>query len=127
MHKLRTPLQALTPEELLAANEKEKAITANGRRLLSLRRVIALADDFKQELFLQLLQERPEFSGNGADVLLYGEYSEAIERFLKSSLDKEGLKFSDDVFSALYLDFLHELGMRSRQSKHDTPPEVSPE
>jgi hypothetical protein len=124
MHKLRTPSQALTPEELFAANEQEKAITANGRRLLSLRRVIALADDFKQELFVQLLQVRPELSGNGGDVLLYGEYSEAIEGFLKSSLDKEGLKFSDDVFSALYLDFLHDLGTRSRQNKPDAPPEV---
>src|ERR1700712_4634657 len=125
MHELRTSVQALTLEDLLAANEKEKAITANGRRLLSLRRVIALADDFKQELFIQLLRERTEFSGNGADVLLYGEYSEAIESFLKSSLDKEGLKFSDDVFSALHLDFLHDLGMRSRRIKPDAPPDVS--
>jgi hypothetical protein len=117
-----TPLQGLSPEELLAAKAKKKTTSETGRRLLSLRRVIALASDFKQDLFVQLLQERPEFSGSGADVLLYAESAATIECFLKNSLAKEGLQFSDDVFSALYLDFLHYLGARSHGSKPDAPP-----
>ena len=121
----RSPLQALSPKELVAANAKKKALSAIGRRLLSLHRVIALAGDFKQDLFVQLLQERPEFSGHGADVLLYAEFAATIECFLKNSLAKEGLQFSDNVFSALYLDFLHYLGTRSHGSKTDAPPEVS--
>ena len=119
MRKSHSTLHSFNPEKILAADAKKKIISATSGRQIALRRVIALGDGFKKTLFLRLEKEQPELFWGGENLRKYAEAAGAIEEFLRSSIAREGLKFSDDMFSALHFNFLHELGKRSGDRKSD--------
>ena len=127
MHKPRNAPTAFNPDKFLAAEAKKKAATASDGRLISLLRVIALGDDFKKALYIQLQKERPEFFGDSSILWKYAEGADVLEGFLKRSLAKEKLKLSDDVFRALYLDFLRGLALRSAKNKSGDAPDSTNE
>ena len=110
MHKPRKTHIAFNPEKFLAHEANKKAEV--GRRLNPLREVIVLADDFKEALYVLLQKERPELFGAGG-LQKYVESIDVLEDFLKRCLAKLKIKVSEQVFDAVYHDFVGGFLLRS--------------
>jgi hypothetical protein len=118
MRKSRSQSSAFNPEKFLALDAKKKSSKASVQRLISLRRVVVLSASFKAALYASMKKERPELFVERS--LLGNPVSlDVFEGFFRRALAREKLTFSDEIFRALYSDFLRGFYERFSDGKSD--------
>jgi hypothetical protein len=105
MRKSRRDSTAFNPGKVLAKGAPKKPSMASVQRMTSLCRAVVMEEGLKKMLYAEFEKENPEVFLRGA-IIGSEENLELAEDFIRRAFARKKLTFSDEIFAALFLDFL---------------------